>query len=352
MRVSALLFLTWMVVTWPVPADACSCVFGSGDLATNLREALDSADAVFHGRVVSVERSGGFLGLFGRGSPEATFEVIERFKGSLGTKVVLPSSLGGGSCESQFKTGDEYLVYAFMDEGHLVTTLCSRTRPITPSTRRKVELDWLRTGRLPLVPVALQRETVQCQTCNLDTVTSNLVGLPPGNTCNLGLQDPEAAIALREGRPFWTGGYYNWDDPTRMTAVGLSRELRPFELIQTPDASTDETCRQRVSLRWCERLEASSAKARGQPELRCINPGPEQEVCDETKSRTAVWGPKESLQTATCTWNTPDMPTCELQKELQPLAEKAPTSPLLVCSPANGLLGTYRCRVVAGDAAP
>ncbi|OJT23731.1 hypothetical protein BO221_17270 [Archangium sp. Cb G35] len=348
MRLSVLLVLTCILVTWPVPADACSCSFGTGDLVTDLREARDGSDAVFLGRVVSVARSGGPLGIFGRGFGEAAFDVIERFKGPVGSKLMLPSGTGAGPCEFPFVPGEEYLVYASEDEGRLVAILCSRTRPIS---RGDIELDWLRTGRLPPVPVALQRETVQCPTCDLDTVTSTLVGLPPGNACNLGLQDPEAAIALREGRPFWTGGYYNHDNPSRTTAVGLSRELRPFELIQTGPSGTDEKCRKRVSLRWCERLEASS-DPQARPELQCVNPGPEQELCDETKSRTAIWEPKERLQAAQCSWFSPDKPHCALQKELQPLAEDAPASPLLRCSPMYWTDTRHRCRVSPGSSAP
>ncbi|AKJ00956.1 hypothetical protein ATI61_112215 [Archangium gephyra] len=156
MRLSALLVLSWLLAAWPTPANACSCMPESGDPATALRRARDGADAIFHGRVVSIERGGGFLGLFGKRGLEATLEVIERFKGPVASKLVLPTG-NGGACEYPFKVGDEYLVYASEYEGRLVTSLCSRTRPISPGN---LELHWLRTGTLPLVPVALQRERV------------------------------------------------------------------------------------------------------------------------------------------------------------------------------------------------
>lgn len=348
MRFGALLLLTCALSVWSTSAKACSCGGGSEDLVTNLREARDGADAIFHARVVSVDPLGGFLGVFGWHRPEATLEVLESFKGHVGSKLVL--SAGGGSCEFPFKADGEYLVYASREDGEWAVPPCSRSRTIT---RDDVELEWLRTGRPPLVPVALQRETVRCETCDLETVARTLVGTTPGAPHDPRLwKDDEAVKALREARPFWTGGYYNHEDPSRSTAVGLSSDLRPFELLQTPDSGTEKLCQQRVSLRWCERLEAPPGASH--PALRCVNPGPPQELCDETKSRTASWEPKERIEAASCYWGRPDRPRCELQKEPRPLAAGAPASPLLVCEPGyNGSSSAaHSCRVVPANASP
>jgi hypothetical protein len=346
MRVISLL-LTWVLIAWPAVAEACSCGSGDPDLSKELRDARATAHTIFHGRVVAVTRSGGLLGWLGLGSKEARFEVLESFKGSVGPELVLPSGSADGPCTTPFAPEREYLVYASLYDGKLESSLCSRTRQVD---RNDIELDWLRTGTLPPVPVALQRETVRCTPCDLDTVTTTLIGLPDRNQYTH--DSDEAAKALGEGRPFWTGAFYNRDDRTRTTAVGLSRELRPFELVQTPLHGTQDTCRQRVSLRWCARLEASGEDF-PQPGFRCVNPSPEQEMCDETKSRTAEWGPKERIQAAQCIWRRPDRPSCELRKEFQPLAAEAPASPLLVCEPAFGRSWAHRCQVLpAGEAGP
>ncbi|WP_163999534.1 hypothetical protein [Pyxidicoccus caerfyrddinensis] len=132
----------------PSSADACSCG-GWTDLPTELRTARDGAGVIVHGRVVSVA------------SGQVRIEVIEAFKGATGGAklVVDPDGGGGGDCSYSFESGEEYLVYAHLHEGRVATSMCTRTRMVS---KGDAELDWLRTGRLPPVPVALWREQDQC----------------------------------------------------------------------------------------------------------------------------------------------------------------------------------------------
>ncbi|WP_164010683.1 hypothetical protein [Pyxidicoccus trucidator] len=131
----------------PSSADACSCR-GWTDLPTALRTARDKAGVIVHGRVVSVA------------SRQARIEVIEAFKGATGgAQLVLDTDDGGGDCSYSFESGEEYLVYAYLYEGRLATSMCTRTRKVS---KGDAELDWLRTGKLPPVPVVLRREQDQC----------------------------------------------------------------------------------------------------------------------------------------------------------------------------------------------
>jgi len=348
MRLLALMLGCALVLVLPAPADACSCSSGSPDLPTVLRDARAHADAIFLGRVVSVESRWPLLGLVGLGprGREAHLEILEVFKGAVGPRLVMNTGPSLGSCEFPFEAGVEYLVYASKHEGRLETGLCRRTRPVSKGDS---ELEWLRTGTLPPVPEALQREVVQCESCELETAAERLVGSPPGKVGGTRVRREEAQQALKEGRPFWHGGFYDHEDPSRTTAVGLSLDSRPFELVRTSSHGTKESCWRRVTRRWCERLEPAPRSERNVPVLRCVNPGPREEVCDEEKSRTARWAPRESIQAATCRWYTPDRPWCELEKELQPRAVDAPVPWLLLCRPAYEPSRTYACQVVPGS---
>jgi hypothetical protein len=348
MRLLALVLGCALVLVLPAPADACSCGGGSSDLPTTLRAARADAEAIFHARVVSVEPRWSLLGLVGLGSSglEAHLEILEVFKGTVGPRLVMHTGPSIGDCTFPFEAGVEYLVYAFKHEGRLRTGICQRTRP---AAKDDSELEWLRTGRLPPVPEALQREVVQCTPCTLETVAERLVGPPPGNACNMSVWPQEVAQALKDGRPFWHGGYYDYDDPSRTTALGISLDSRAFELVQTPHHGTEETCRQRVTRKWCERLEPAPPSERNVPDLRCVNPGPEEEVCDEEKSRTASWAPREPLQAATCRWYTPDRPSCQLEKTLQPRAVETSVPWLLMCRPAYERSYAHACQVVPGS---
>ncbi|NMO16404.1 hypothetical protein HPC49_09595 [Pyxidicoccus fallax] len=333
--------LACAVLTLPTPADACSCVRGSPDLHEALRDALSDSDMVFHGRVKSVGPRLKLLSYLGvKTDWEARLEVLEVFKGKPGGSLVLPSG-PTASCEYPFTEGDEFLVYVNDYDGQPVSTICSRTRPAFKSD---VELDWLRTGVLPSVPVALQRQSVRCEPCDLDTVAEELGDKEVGNK--------DAESALKTGKPFWVSGYSDHEDPTRLTAVGLSRDGRPFELVQTPYNGTNEACRQRVTRRWCEKLVPAPRARRNVPALQCVNPGPAEEVCDEEKSREVTWLPRESMSAATCEWHSPTETACELAKEPRPLDAGAPTSPLLSCRPTKPPALSYACQVRKGMGVP
>lgn len=153
---TGLVWLGVMAAAWLGAPDAraCSCAPPPpGDLPTTLREAHDRARFIYRARLLS----GG--GRDARG--KTVVEVLESFKGPLqpGARLELPTtpmSPCGLSLESG--PGREYLVYT---SAQLPTEihLCSRTREMNGDD---AEMTWLRTGRPPAMPVALQREVMTC----------------------------------------------------------------------------------------------------------------------------------------------------------------------------------------------
>lgn len=108
------------------PAQACTCA-GVGTPCDN----FGSASAVFAGTVTATrgkERTKtdngdelGYRQLF-------KFSVDQSYLGVSGTEVEVLTGMGGGDCGYAFKIGERYLVYAFLYQNQLVTSICSRTK--------------------------------------------------------------------------------------------------------------------------------------------------------------------------------------------------------------------------------
>ena len=127
---------------------ACSCA-----MPPTARDALNSADAVFSGTVVSVTQvnqnlSGG-TNATSYPSNEVVFSVISVWKGVLRPQIILRTGSGGGDCGYTFTPGDTYLVYAYSSNpgspafyvGNTLieipltprqfgTSICTRTAPL------------------------------------------------------------------------------------------------------------------------------------------------------------------------------------------------------------------------------
>ncbi|NMO16575.1 hypothetical protein HPC49_28960 [Pyxidicoccus fallax] len=328
-------FITLAVAcAWPSAAQACSCKQTPGDLATQLRTAQGSAVAIYRARVTDVD--------WGIPTGEATVEVLEVFKGPVkpGEELDLPAG-GGGDCTVAFKEGTEYLIYAHGKDATSVG-MCSRTRSVDTGTDS--ELVWLRTGKLPPLPVALQREAISCESCDIHDVGGRLV-VPPGKAPGSFIGQKDAADAMEAGRPFFT--YAHDDRMKRDVMVGMTFDGRPFELTLTSAPSPASACTQRVQLRWCKRLDVSIPLLGGAPTFECIEPGASSVQCDASTSRKSSYGRLEDLPTQPCRWRTSELAWCELAPEGRALPDGAPTSPVLMCRPrsANGSGGFHVCQV-------
>lgn len=116
-RSSRIRLIAWCAVASVIGANsrdarACSC-----EQPPPPQEALANADAVFSGRVISVE------------SADTTdlvrLRVQDAWKGVEREEVVIRS--GPGNCAIYFVLDHDYLVYAYDDDGELVTNMCTRT---------------------------------------------------------------------------------------------------------------------------------------------------------------------------------------------------------------------------------
>ena len=118
---------------WPTSAHACSCA-GDGLPC----DAAFRADAVFVGHVLSIEssRGGGNFRL----RAQVEIAVLEAFRGLLQPQVALVAE--GSNCDYPFRMGETYVVYAYrLADGQLVTSICTRTRPVAQATE---DLTYLR----------------------------------------------------------------------------------------------------------------------------------------------------------------------------------------------------------------
>ncbi len=321
-------------------AEACSCESSPEDreLHSTLRRAREEAGAIYLARVVGL-------------SPDeadartATVQVLEVFKGTVKPSETLSVPTGRGRCWFPFELGKTYLTYS----GDLPTSVsfCSRTRAI--QAEWDVELAWLQGGPLPPNPTALTRETVSCTPCSLATVVEELLGEVEASRV---VRRTDALAVVAERRPFWAAARFDLRRKHEGRAVGLSRELRAFELIQVPYEAARESCRQRVVRRWCKALEPLEEvqPSRSVP-LRCIDPGPEEEVCNEEKTRKATWGPLEPTEVADCDWRDPSQPWCELQTSRGTREIPSARQVLFRCSPAYDARSLHRC-VVTTPGAP
>lgn len=112
----------------PNCAYACSCV-APGTPA----EELAKSDAVFLGRVVDVKAPTGPID-DSSDVTMVTFETSQVWKGQITQTQTLTTPGSSASCGVTFTPGQEYVVYARVNEGVLTTTLCSRTQLASDAT--------------------------------------------------------------------------------------------------------------------------------------------------------------------------------------------------------------------------
>lgn len=142
------------------PCSACNCVFPSEP-----KEALQSADLVFSGKVVEIKsdvwenRQKGEIYDFRK---VVRFEVDRIWKGESKSQIIVLTNYS--TCGFEFKEGKSYFVYAYQDdrtgkpEWHVST--CSRTGELSSATK---DLEVLGTGSEPSEKVNLSAEMNKAQ---------------------------------------------------------------------------------------------------------------------------------------------------------------------------------------------
>ena len=114
---------------------ACSC------LERAPCQAYGEASAVFVGtvidsRVITTKRD-----KYERSKRAVRLSVDTPFRGVTGSEVELTTGMGGGDCGFRFVPSEQYLVYAYENEGKLSTGICSRTRSVS---RAAEDLSYIR----------------------------------------------------------------------------------------------------------------------------------------------------------------------------------------------------------------
>lgn len=127
---------------------ACSCA-----PPPSVQEELNRSDHVFSGTVLAVkeQRNNKYL------TNAVLFEVSEIWKGGPESQRIVHTGTGGGDCGTNFKEGQNYLVYTHLSSmysrGELtVTTICDRTNEFAHAQE---DLTVLGQGEAPTKPVNL-----------------------------------------------------------------------------------------------------------------------------------------------------------------------------------------------------
>jgi hypothetical protein len=127
----------------PRSAEPCSCAAPGSPCSATWQ-----ADAVFVGRVVSIESSPIGAGRL------LQFAVVETFRGVRLSQVTLVTGYGQADCGYPFRMGESYVVYAHRSpEGQLSASSCTRTRPLAEASE---DLSYLR-SLAAVVPGTLAR---------------------------------------------------------------------------------------------------------------------------------------------------------------------------------------------------
>ena len=317
-----------VITAAPRVAHACVCAGEVNDMHAALANAKKMAVAIYRARAEALSEPW-----------DADLEVLEVFKGEMKIgqhlKIVARSD-----CSFPFRAGEEYLVYAHCRPvtqsatpgsrssarrcSYDAVSKCSRTKAIAPGD---AELDWLRTGRWPPMPVALQRESVSCKECDALAIAEQVTGLSRDSMSS----PQQSRAAAKFARPFFTLSGLISALPN-IVLVGVSQDRTPFELTTTPSWSLDAVCMLRVELRWCKRLDVLESDNF----WRCVDPSEPIIKCDERQSRKAAWDRPEQFHQDACNWYAPSDPGCFLGLQRPVLPENAPQYPLLKCRPDSG----------------
>jgi hypothetical protein len=122
--ISLFLIINFMLVVVPRTGYACSCAE-----SPSVEEELKQKTAVFSGKVIKIEEKNKLI----RSSADPVsvlFEVKHSWKGVNQSQVMVYTAMSSASCGYEFNLKTEYLVYAYGEENHLITSICDRTKPL------------------------------------------------------------------------------------------------------------------------------------------------------------------------------------------------------------------------------
>lgn len=142
MRSVLLKLVTMLLVSFPVAANACTCVYDPNPK-------FPTDDLIFLGTVTSMQ-----LGAY-PDSPypgryfTVRFSITEGLKGTQRSEVEVLTPEQSSTCGYPFQTGFSYLVFAHQEEGRFFTSHCSATRPGVVAAALIHQLRAIREGHIP-----------------------------------------------------------------------------------------------------------------------------------------------------------------------------------------------------------
>ncbi len=140
--IPSLAILSSLLAVNPKRAFACSCMV-SGPPA----EEIESSTAVFAGMVTNLDIPNKGP-IYSSADPvKITFQVTRVWKGPEHSTLIVNTVRSAVSCEYEFQTGQEYLVYTRGTEDNLQTSLCSRTQLLSVAGE---DLKALGEGKVPV----------------------------------------------------------------------------------------------------------------------------------------------------------------------------------------------------------
>jgi hypothetical protein len=142
---SSALLITMTILLIPLPIYACSCAE-----SPSVQGELERSGVVFRGKVMEINDV--------NNSKKVLFNVKEIWKGLEVSQTIIETGMGGGDCGFEFKTGQEYLVYASDTKeygDYYSTGICDRTSAIQSAGE---DLELLGQGMTPTRDIDLSDE--------------------------------------------------------------------------------------------------------------------------------------------------------------------------------------------------
>src|SRR5437016_4065685 len=133
-----------LVTLTPVEAAACSCFIPPPTPCPSLAPPA----VVFVGTVMDIEKPpADHPTVSDTGLARYRFRVDEKFTGVKADEIDVYSGRGGADCSYHFKLGEQYLVAPYKQDGRLLATICSPTRPVAAALALLPQLRARRDGQ-------------------------------------------------------------------------------------------------------------------------------------------------------------------------------------------------------------
>ena len=100
----------------------CTCAFIPGSVRFPVHKAFKTSDIVFTGEIVAVKKGAA------PDEYQVEFKIKSVWRKDVGESIILRTYRD--SCGFFGEKGEEYLVYAYVDEGAFTTSGCTRTKPL------------------------------------------------------------------------------------------------------------------------------------------------------------------------------------------------------------------------------